>query len=581
MTVPRHILGAVAVTLVAFVSVNDLRGASNALAREGQLGVPIQWIQVPDTKDQFYMAQRTTDGKLLLTPNESFFPKLGLRAGGKGKVPDTDRKLNGGASFESITQWNQGDQAEWGLWFEEVGDLKMRIWMSQTGTNSRYKLSLGDLEKTFSAGQTGEEPREVAVLPLRIRKPGRYSLIVTCGNEPRGAKSRLHRIEVAGPAAKNSAVLRKRWRPAAAHTRFSSSRNRNNVRLWIMEMDAKPGDLGFYSPITTPFGYYGPTWLASGVVNTSFNFSFWSYGRGQPEPPIERLSHLIAIGNPTAKFGGFGHEGTGVKIRDWQPLAGRQGQRQTIALRVQPGQEYDTYFSYFFANDDQHWHLLGVGKKYNKHRPLKTLTVGSFVEVPGRPSSQRTGAYVRRMRYRGWTVDTGGKLFPIDRMSHGDIDKSTGLTYTDRGLTEDGWFYLQTGGWVFRKIMDKGEVSAPPRQNAPRVAYLDPEDLSFLQTVPCEITGKKVRRTAAGPIVTFTIRNLGENPEVNIFWGNKEGLTFADRWTNKGTVSNLREGDNQFMLKNMPVGSRVFVRLFLKNQEGQFWSMNTLKMISR
>jgi hypothetical protein len=69
-----------------------------------------------------------------------------------------------------------------------------------------------------------------------------------------------------------------------------------------------PGDLGFYAPITTPFGYYGPTWLADGTVNAGFNFSLWSYGRGQEEPPIEQLSHLLAIGNRDATFGGFGHE---------------------------------------------------------------------------------------------------------------------------------------------------------------------------------------------------------------------------------------------------------------------------------
>ena len=73
-----------------------------------------------------------------------------------------------------------------------------------------------------------------------------------------------------------------------------------------MEMDAVPGDLGFYAPITTPFGYYGPTWQADGTVNAGFNFSLWSYGRGQEEPPVEQLSHLLAIGNRDATFGGFG-----------------------------------------------------------------------------------------------------------------------------------------------------------------------------------------------------------------------------------------------------------------------------------
>ena len=78
-------------------------------------------------------------------------------------------------------------------------------------------------------------------------------------------------------------------------------------------------------------------------------FSLWSYGRGQAEPPIEQLSHLLAIGNRDATFGGFGHEGTGVKIRDWDPLTGHKGQRQVLALRVVPSETYDTYYSYFIS----------------------------------------------------------------------------------------------------------------------------------------------------------------------------------------------------------------------------------------
>ena len=67
----------------------------------GQLGVPITWIDVPGSNDLFYMAQKTRDGRLCLTPNEAFFPKLGLTAAGNGTVTDIDN-LNGGKSFATI-----------------------------------------------------------------------------------------------------------------------------------------------------------------------------------------------------------------------------------------------------------------------------------------------------------------------------------------------------------------------------------------------------------------------------------------------------------------------------------------------
>ena len=73
------------------------------------------------------------------------------------------------------------------------------------------------------------------------------------------------------------------------------------------------------------------------------------------------------------------------------PLSGHQGQRQVLALRVVPSETYDTYYSYFYLTDKNEWRLFGVGNKYNKGKPLKSLWVGSFVEVPGPPHVQRTG----------------------------------------------------------------------------------------------------------------------------------------------------------------------------------------------
>jgi len=548
----------------------------------GQLGAAIEWIGVPGFEDQRYMIQRSVDGRIFLTPNESFFPKLGLIAGGEGAVDDVNQ-LNGGKSFANITQWNAGDQAEWGVWFEKTGEVEISVWMSGTETGGKFALSLGsDGTTAMSTPKSARdgEARLVASETLSISEAGRKSLILTCDrNEATSAA--LHWIELAGPAVENAAVIRKRWRPAAAHTRFSSSKRPDSVRLWIMEMDAVPGELDFYSPITTPFGYYGPTWRADGVVNTGFNFSLWSFGRGQAEPPVEQLSHLIAIGDRSAKFSGFDHEGTGVKIRDWQPLEGRQGQRQALALRVEPGKAYDTYFSYFYADDEKRWRLFGVGKKYNRGKPLESLWVGSFVEVPGPPPRQRTGAYTRTMRYRGWVMDDRQKWYPLDQMANADIDKSTGLTYTHRGLSgeDSDWFFMQTGGWTFRTPPESGGVELLSGAAKPDVDYLDDEDLDFLRTVPSEITATKIERAPGGDLarVSFTVRNPGDDAKVTVFYGPEEGLTFVDRWAASSEVTQLTEGENQVVLEGVPGGQPLKVRLLLQNAEGQYWSMDTLQ----
>ncbi len=532
----------------------------------GQLEAPLERIAPAPGSDVRLLAQRTRDGRLLLTPNEGFFPGLGLTAGGPPGAPDIE-KLNGGKSFSEVSGWNQGEAMEWGLWIERSGALDARLEVSQAKAADRFVLSL-------DGGEKRELPvsRGGAVSFANVAK-GRHTLRLEKSG-PGASAAKFHRLELEGPAARQGAVLRKRWRPAAAHTRFSSSAAAGDIRLWVMEMDASPGDLGFYSPITTPFGYYGPTWRPDGTVNTGFNFSLWSYGRGKQEPPIEQLSHLIAVGNPEAQFSGFGHEGTGVKIRGWEPLTGRQGQRQAIALRVEPGPKYDTYFSWFYASDEKRWRLFGAGRKFNQGRPLKSLWVGSFVEVPGPPQKQRTGPYPRRMRYRGWVMDAQGRWSPLDRMRNGNVDKRTGLTHTDRGLKADGRFYLETGGWEFRKPNPGPDVVAPP-DHSPLPGFMQPAALRPLLGMPSEIGDVKARRSGGRIALTFLLRNAGGSPKVTVFHGPAEGLTFADRWRNKVSVPAPREGLNKVVLPAAPVGGPWFARVLLENAEGKFWSDET------
>ena len=107
----------------------------------GQLSSPIEWIKDRGDQEIRYMAQRTDDGRLFLTPNESFFPKLGLAAEGKGPVPDV-AQLNGGNSFNSITQWDEGDAAEWGMWLGKTGKVEIHVWTSGSGTG-QFELRPG------------------------------------------------------------------------------------------------------------------------------------------------------------------------------------------------------------------------------------------------------------------------------------------------------------------------------------------------------------------------------------------------------------------------------------------------------
>ena len=542
---------------------------------DGQIGVPLSWQACGDDPSSLCMLQKTRDSVLYLTPNESFFPMRGLVAAGQSQVPDLEN-LNSGKSFAWIEKWDAGDVAEW-VWFApQAGEGTITLWMSAKSDGGTFSMSMDNKTVSFAV-KSSENPSSVFSCPFKVTNPGLHRLRIVCDKAAAGIQ--LHWMTLSGPCIEDGAVVRKRWRPSAAHTKFSSSQAKKPIRLWVMEMDAVPGDLGFYAPITTPFGYYGPTWQANGTVNAGFNFSLWSYGRGKEEPPIEQLSHLLAIGHRDATFGGFGHEGTGVKIRDWDPLLGHQGQRQVLALRVVPSETYDTYYSYYYVADENEWRLFGVGNKYNKGKPLKSLWVGSFVEVPGPPHVQRTGLYPREMRYRGWVVQEDGQLLQLDHMSGGDVDKQTGLTYTHRGVTDDGWFFLRTGGLSFHKPLSASGVDLSKDNHLKDLpAYLSPEHKESLLSVPSEVTVQSVEVTPEGLKIDYRIDHLGKAPELEVYWGTQDGLTFVDRWEHSERIPNVKEGKNEFTLKSATSLNNARLRLFLKNDDGQFWSANSTRV---
>ena len=549
----------------------------------GQLGSPLSW-SIPDldsrqripAEEEIFALQDSMNGQLYLTPNESFFPSLKLRATGESSIADISN-LNGGKSFHAIEGWSQGAAAQWAWWAREKGGVQIRVVMQSAGVSCRFELRVGERVFPFVVASPPDRTSIALQCEYVVNQVGKQDIELLCLDSKNGC--RFLRIELDGEAVENAAVIRKRWRPSAAHTRFSASTLEGPVRLWVMEMDALPGTLPFYSPITTPFGYYGPTWLPDGRVNTGFNFSLWSYGRGKAEPPVEELSHLLAIGNRNATFGSFGHEGTGVKIRDWEPLKDAQGQSQVFALRVEPGEKYNTYYSYYFNARDQSWRLFGVGNQYNRGEPLDNLWVGSFVEVPGPPQVQRTGVYPRRMRYRGWLMDQSGEWFAVDRMSNGNIDSDSGLTHTRRGVTDEGWFYLETGGWGYYVPESGRFTSLSPSLPRSRPSFLNPDSVKTLLDVSTKIRIQKLERSMDDLVLEYEVENGGEDIELRLFSGSHEGLTLSDRWDSSELLRSPKLESGQARVsgffKNKKDNSELFLRMLLTSDQGQFWSPHT------
>lgn len=575
----------------------------------GQKTAPLEYVPAPGVQGRYYHVQRTRpgDNRLFLTANNVFFnPVNRLVSRGVGleevkqdgvSLPEYgDRGLNNGSSYAYVARWNDRDIAEWGVWLDEDGKLDVHV---NTGGASGARFSLeiaGQAHEFESVGVNDDSIHLAASLEFEISEPGFHEVVLRC-IESRD-NLRMYWIELGGPAAKGGGVARARWRPAASHATFTaaSMSDSDYVRMWVFELDAAEGHNaegphGFYGPMTTPFGYYGSSWGPDGQIRDNLNFTLWSYGQNDEEPDIEKLSQIIAMGNPEARFGGFSHEGTGVKVRDWDPFGepGRRSQRQAFALRIEPGQpgEYhDRYYSYFFANDTREWILFGVGEKYNSTRansriPSEDMTmhIGSFVEVMGGANRERSGIYERRQRYRGWIMDQHGNWHNVDRMSYGNVNSSTGLTHTQRGIEDNGWFYNQTGGWYWHEpdgVSGQHVVHESPFGMGD-VEYLSDTHIETLLTVPSYVELKGVKRIGDGFDVIFNVVNAGDSPVVSAFWGDSDKRAFMGAWDNDMLLQQqISEGPNTFHIPaQVPENEALFVRLLLENDEGRFFSFHT------
>ena len=486
--------------------------------------------------------QRGTSA-LTLTPNESFFDGTGLIAQGEGAQGLPGNELNKGKSFASVRGFQSGNSVSWFLLVEHAGELQLAINGRKTAS---LRFACGDQAGSFP----GRLTLDAGVHRIRLRS--------------KDADAVMASIALTGPAAKGAAVLRTRWRPAAAHTRFSASTLSGNSKLWVMEMDAAPGEASFYSPMTTPFGYFGSSWTVEGRPK-GCNFSMWSYGRGKQEPPVEQLSHLIAVGHPKMNFGGFGHEGTGVKPRGWNPFDNWQGQRVVYALRYEPGEIYDTYYGYYFDEASSEWRLYAAGRKTHGKRSPATLWAGSFVEVPGPPQRQRTGHITRTMRYRGFQMDAAGRWHALDQMKGEGKPGTFGNRH--RWVTEDGRFAMSMGGMEQRGPNPGLTLEQAP---VPDLPWLAPEATKALLTMPTLVAAAGFKVEAGNAQLQLDVHGLGADAKVTVYYGADNALTFADRWQCNQQLEGVHEG--QQTLRWPCDASARFARVLVENRNGRYWS---------
>lgn len=512
-----------------------------------------------------------------LTANEVFFTPVGTLEAVEDPE-QTGSSANNGRFFTHITNWRvPGDTIVWAVDIARPGELVITplLGVPPNQENSRVTVVFDGQAETITLHHAAGYDAFRAQTPVRfeVASPGRYLVELTLSSAvvPDSNVADVEKLQLSGEAAGDAEVVIRRWRPFAVHARWESSEQPAETVLKVHQNTIVTRRANMYQPITTPFGYVGSAWSASEQSFDVFNFSLWSYGQNDPEPPIEELSHLIAVG-PGLWFGEYGHEGTGVKPRGPSPYLGYHVDTQVIALRMEPGEFYDTYYSYYLDPGTGEWGFWGAGKKYNERGNIRYLTTGAFVEQPGVPARQRSNHVMREVRYNGWMMDKHGQWYHIDRMIPGG--SLSNISYKNWGVKANA-FWMQMGGFGENdhqpNVLELPDL--PPI--AERPDFLRGEMLEALYRLPADLdtlSPLEVHPTRA--LLRLDVKDAGTDATAEVFWGPGEGLTFDYKWDNS-QVFEISNGQTEVEIQGLTPTREYHYRFRITNAEGITWTMHT------
>ncbi|NWK57443.1 hypothetical protein HW115_17625 [Verrucomicrobiaceae bacterium N1E253] len=574
-------------------------------AGQGQLGEPAEWFTsgVGEFGDRIeYHGQAAGRGKIILTASNGFFDR-GIRAKGASAHKDVANGHPAGkpakghppliaSDYAYLDGWDKpGQSMRWHLYLTKPGEVRLLIRLDANQKNPE-----GSMVVSFAGQKKRIKMRDVKAmkegLVFQVSDTGKHTLNLSADTEQGVSLGKLSTVDVYGSAIEGAKLLRARWRPAAVHGSYRSSRV-EETKMWVM-VSKSLNHVSSYSPIVTPFGYYGGSFDADQRFQGGFNFSMWS----RETAPLEQQAHLLALGDPSADFSGFGHEGTGVKPRGWSPLASSRPHEVVQSLRVERGQTYNTYYGYFYDPDLAGWKLYCVGRKWvggrSGRKAKASLWPGSFVEVPGPPQVQRSGDIVRKVVRKGWCLDAEGKWQRLDILPAGKRTHNNKLW----GVTKDGWFVFQMGG------MEHFSGPAKPIQLPGSVHdealpdYLSPDKVKQLYQLPVTFAEHRVVSAENSAMLHLGVEDAGNDASAVVYYGEKDCLTFAPRkksgterkhstlkddriWPHSQKVEVLKNGINSVKLDDLKPKTKYYYRALVFNERGKMWMFDSGSFTTR
>jgi hypothetical protein len=574
-----------------------------------------------------YQAQPVAGDVMELNATNGFFDRCFEAKDPQPGIPGDEKFIGSSFGHLAATAEDGRGTARWHLWFAEKGEIQLAFHFQVPAKEAKrpWTIKVGAETKVLTVNESDGKSAQTQTLTFHITQAGKCTIAIDCTETPPAAGTQIHSIAVTGSPMAHASLLRTRWRPAAVHARFTAPQECPAPFMWVFETRSVT-KTSSYSPLTTPFGYYGTSFQSDGMIRAGagFNFSMWIAGNGAAHaPPLEQMSRLIATGIPEAEFSTFGGEGTGVKFRG--ATAYKTDTDHTIqALRIEHSKDdLVTYYGYFYDEPTKRWKLYAsaqkpAGKKNGKGSNIGVLGgTGSFCEIPGPPNKERSGDVVREIKRRGWFYGNDAKWYRAE-LGGGDADanldsasETTSAKDEERSEAElasakrvyymsdyatEGWMSMATGGIELFTPQPRAKPKSGDAKSPNIPDYLTSEKTAQLFELPVMFgpaEAKEISSSAA--VIDYEIKKTGPNSKAILYYGTVDCLTFPPKSVTKGSPAEIdmarpertwqfataqqsvAAGNNRFALKNLTPKSTYFFRLFVTHDEGKSWDYDSGK----